>query len=142
MADRVLLVDDEKDFTDVLAQRMETRGVVVDVAPTGVDALEKINEKTYDAIILDLLMPGIDGIETCRRMLEKNPELQIILLSGHATVDKSVEAIKLGAMDFLEKPADIQKLMERIGSAKTNKMLLVEKKNEERIRDILRSKGW
>jgi DNA-binding NtrC family response regulator len=142
MADRVLLVDDEKEFTDVLAQRMETRGVEVDVAPTGTDALEKIEERSYDAIILDLLMPGIDGIETCRQMLEKNPDLQIILLSGHATVDKSVEAIKLGAMDFLEKPADIQTLMERIGSAKTNKMLLVEKKNEERIRDILRSKGW
>ena len=98
MADRVLLVDDEKEFTDVLSQRMEARGLHVDVAATGLDALAKVEEKNYDAIILDLLMPGIDGIETCKRMLKANPDLQIILLSGHATVEKGVKAVKTGAL--------------------------------------------
>ncbi len=140
--DRVLLVDDEKEFTDVLSERMSSRGVEVDVAATGMEAIERIQKKSYDAIILDLVMPGMDGIETCRRLLEQNPDLQVILLSGHATVEKGVEATRLGALDFLEKPADLQKLMERIESAKARKMLLVQKRSEEKIRDILKSKGW
>jgi DNA-binding response OmpR family regulator len=142
MSERILLVDDEKDFTDVLAQRLETRGIKAEVVPSGLDAVEKARKESYDAIIVDLMMPGIDGLETCKRLLADNPNLQIILLSGHGTLEAGVEAMKLGAMDFLEKPADIRKLMEQIGTAKTRKMLLVEKEAEERVQKILKSKGW
>jgi len=142
MSERILLVDDEEEFTDVLAQRLEGRGVKVDVVPNGLHAVEKAKQESFDAIIVDLVMPGIDGLETCRRLLADNPKLQVILLTGHATLETGLQALKLGAMDFLEKPADMQKLMERIGTAKTQKMLLVEKEAEERVRKILRSKGW
>jgi DNA-binding NtrC family response regulator len=139
---RVLLIDDEVEFTKTLSERMESRGLKVDSANSGEEALRKINEVSYDAIFLDLAMPGMDGIETLKRMLEKNPDLQVILLTGHGTIDKSVEAVKLGAKDFLEKPADINKLMEKIKEASTERMLIVEKKAEEQIKNILKKRGW
>jgi len=140
--EKVLLVDDDPEFIDVLSQRMEARDVDVDTATSGPEAVEKVSGASYDAIILDLSMPGMDGIETLKRLLRDKPDLQVILLTGYATLEKGIEAVKLGAMDFLEKPAEIQKLMEKIEKAKANKMLLVEERNEERLRSILKSKSW
>ena len=140
--EKVLLVDDEQEFTQVLSQRMESRGVGVDTAASGNEALQKAKDTPYDAIILDLAMPQMDGIETLKHLLEVNPDLQVILLTGYATVEKGIEAVKLGAMDFLTKPAEIEKLMEKIQQAKANKMLLVEKRTEEKIKGILKAKGW
>ena len=140
--EKVLLVDDELEFTQVLSERMKTRNVDVDTAASGREALEKAKAKSYDAIILDLSMPEMDGIETLRHLIEDNPDLQVILLTGYATLQKGIEAVKLGAMDFLEKPAEIQKLMEKIQQAKANKMLLVEKQVEEKIKNILETKWW
>jgi len=140
--EKVLLVDDEVEFTHILSQRMESRGVGVDTAASGPEALEKVKRTLYDAIFLDLAMPRMDGIETLKRLLESNPDLQVILLTGRATVQKGVEAIKLGAADFLEKPAEIEKLLEKIHQAQARRMLLVEERAEERMKDILKSKGW
>jgi DNA-binding NtrC family response regulator len=139
---RVLLVDDEQEFTQVLAQRIQSRGVDVDTAASGREALEKVKDNAYDAIVLDLSMPEMDGLETLRRLVDDKPDLQVILLTAHATLQKGIEAIKLGAMDFLEKPAEIQKLMDKIQQAKANKMLLVEKQTEEKIKGILGTKWW
>ncbi|MBI4667660.1 MAG: response regulator [Elusimicrobia bacterium] len=121
---------------------MASRGLKVDTASDGLRALDKLKKHSYDAIILDMSMPGMDGIETLRRMLEINPDLRVILLTGHASVKKSVEAVKLGAVDFLEKPADINTLMEKIKAAKAEKMILVQKRTEQKLKDILDSKGW
>ena len=140
--EKVLLVDDELDFTQVLSERMKNRGVDVDTAASGREALEKARGTSYDAIILDLSMPEMDGIETLRHLLGDNPDLQVILLTGYATLQKGIEAVKLGAMDFLEKPAEIQKLIDTIHEAKSNKMLLVEKRIEEKIKGILETKSW
>jgi DNA-binding NtrC family response regulator len=140
--EKILLVDDEEEFTRVLAERMKTRGLKVDTAMSGPEALEKAEGESYDAIILDLLMPGMDGIETLERLLKKKPELQVIILTGHATVKKGIDAVKMGAMDFIEKPTDIQKLMEKIKEAKTKKMVLVEKRMEAKIKELIKSKGW
>ncbi len=140
--EKILLVDDDSEFTEVLAERMESRGLSVDTAADGATAVEKVNDSSYDAIILDLAMPGMDGIETLKSLLKRQPELQVILLTGHATIDKGVEAVKLGAMDFLEKPTDIEKLIEKIKQAKHQKMLIVENKIEDKITKILREKGW
>ncbi len=139
---KVLLVDDDEDFTTVMAERMESRGLNVDKVDSGTAALDKINETPYDAIVLDLAMPGIDGLTTLKLIKQKNPELQVILLTGQGSIDKGVEAIKLGAMDFLEKPADLNSLLEKIKDAKSRRMLLVEKKMEDKLRDILDKKGW
>jgi len=138
----VLLVDDEKEFREVLSQRMEIWGFKVDTAADGKEALAKAEKKTYDAIILDLAMPEMDGIETLQRLLEIKPELQVIVLTGHATVEDGVNAMKLGAVDFIEKPAEIEKLAAKIKEAQLRMMKLFEEKLDEKISDIMRKKGW
>ncbi len=138
----ILLVDDEEQFLKVLSQRLEGRGLKVDTSTSGEEALKKVKGKDFDAIILDLVMPGMSGIETLKRIRSENPDLQIILLTGHATVEKGVEAMKAGAVDFLEKPADMNKILEKIAEAKRKRILLVEKKHEEHVKEILKSKGW
>ncbi len=143
MADeKVLLVDDEQEFTSVLSERLETRGLRVDTAADGRTALDKVEGSSYDVVVLDLAMPGMDGIETLKRLLARNPDLQVIMLTGHATVQKGIEAVRLGAREVLEKPTDLTTLLAKISEAKTDKILLVEKRMEERIRGILGSKGW
>lgn len=140
--DKILLVDDEVEFTNALAERMQTRGLEVDAVDSGAAALEAAKGKDFCAIILDLSMPGMDGLETLKRLREENPDLQIIVLTGRATVEKGIEAMKLGALDFIEKPADIKKIMEKIELAKGKKRLLMTKRFQERIDDILKKKGW
>ncbi|MCP4728075.1 MAG: response regulator [bacterium] len=139
---KVLLVDDEVEFIETLSERMQVRGLTVDTATTGEDAIKLVGENYYDAIILDLNMPGLDGIETLKRIREQSPDSQIILLTGYATVEKSVEAVKHGAVDFLEKPADLDKLMSIIKEASDKKMMLYEKRAEDDIKKIMKSKGW
>jgi DNA-binding NtrC family response regulator len=140
--EKVLLVDDEMDFLDALSERLRNRDVEVTTATTGSKALELIRDESYDAIILDMMMPGMDGLETLKAIKADRPELQIILLTGHASVDKGIEAMKSGAQDFIEKPADIKALMDKIHDARDKKMLIVEKKSEERIKEILEAHGW
>lgn len=140
--EKVLIVDDEVEFTEVLAERMESRGMAIDTAAGGREALEKARKRSYDAIILDLSMPEMDGMETLRHLLSENPDLQVIVLTGYASVEKGVEAIKLGAMEFLKKPAGVEDLVDQIQRAKAKKMVLVEKRIEEKVQDILERHGW
>ncbi len=141
-AANVLLIDDEEQFLKVLEERLETRGLKVNTATSGEDALALVDDRNFDAIILDLAMPGIDGIETLRLLKEKNPDLEIIMLTGHATVQKGIEAMKLGAEDFLEKPVDLSVLLKRISEAKNKRILILEKKSQEAINKIIQSKAW
>ncbi len=138
----VLLVDDEEQFLKVLSKRLEGRGMKVDTSSSGEDAINRVKGKDFDAIVLDLAMPGMSGIEALKRIRSENPDVQIIMLTGHGTIEKGVEAMKAGAVDFLEKPADLNKIMEKIGEAKRKRILLIEKKHEEHIKEILKSKGW
>ena len=140
--DRVLLVDDEGEFVETLAKRMKARGLDVQTAETGEAAVEKVEGREYDVVVLDLAMPGIDGIETLKRVRRLNPDIQVILLSGHGTVSKSVEAMKLGAVDFLEKPANFQDLLSRVKDASEKKMLLVEGRLQSQVDEILKNRGW
>src|SRR3990172_4389980 len=136
--EKVLLIDDEENFTTALSERMEARGVKAVTASNGSQALELVENENFDAIILDMIMPGMDGIETLKRLLEKNPDLQIILLTGHATVQKGIEALKLGAADFIEKPAGVQQLIQKVKDAKAKRIAITNKRNEEMLTDILR----
>ena len=138
----VLLVDDEEQFLDVLSQRLEARGLKVKAVTNGEDAVNQVEDHNFDAIIVDLAMPGIDGIETLKRIKEKRPDLEIIMLTGHATVRSGIEAMKLGADDFLEKPVELNVLLEKIGEAKNKRMLVVEKGRQEEVKKILKSKTW
>ncbi|MCP4671537.1 MAG: response regulator [Desulfobacula sp.] len=141
MSEKVLLVDDEKDFLEIMAQRMEARGFEITTAQSADQALSIIEKKPFDAIIMDFQMPGMDGMEALKAIKAKSPELQIILLTGYATVEKTVEAIKAGASDFLEKPADIEVLSDKIKKATADKNLHVKKQAEERVNDILQRFG-
>jgi DNA-binding NtrC family response regulator len=142
MSEKILLVDDEKDFLDVMSERIQARGMDVTTAESAEKALESVESGGYDAIILDLMMPGMDGLQTLKAIKKKNPDLQVILLTGHATVEKGIEAMKLGAMDFLEKPADLDKLTEIIHKAQARKMVIIERKMEEKMKQIIGTKGW
>ncbi len=142
MAEKVLVVDDEQEFLDTLAERMRDRGMDVSTTTSATDALKKAEEESYDAIVLDLMMPEMDGLEVLKALKKKKPELQIVLLTGHATLAKGIEAMKLGAIDFIEKPADLKVLIEKIKEAKAQKIVLVEKQLQEKMKDIIQGKGW
>jgi len=140
--ERVLLVDDEKEFVRALAKRLGARGLNVEIAGDGESAVEKVKTSDFDVIVLDLAMPGIDGLETLKRLREVNPDLQIVLLTGHGSIKSGVEAMKEGAVDFLEKPAEFSELLTKIQEAGAKRMILIEKRREEQVRDILRDRGW
>ncbi len=141
MSEKVLLVDDEIEFLEVMSERMEARGMSVTTATSADQALAAIEKESFDAIVMDFQMPEMDGMEALKAIKTKKPELQIILLTGYATVEKTVEAMKIGATDFLEKPADLEALSQKIKKAKTEKMLIVEKQTEDKIKDILQKYG-
>ncbi|MBU0909140.1 MAG: response regulator [Proteobacteria bacterium] len=139
---KVLLVDDEEEFCNMLSERLETRGLKVNTVLSGEDAVARVENQNFDAIIVDLAMPGIDGLETLRRIKEKRPDLEILMLTGHGTVKSGIEAMKLGAEDFLEKPVDMKVLLEKISEAKHKRMLILEKKSQEEVENIIKSKSW
>jgi DNA-binding NtrC family response regulator len=139
---KVLLVDDEKEFVEVLADRLEARGLRVVKTHSGGQALEAAGDTVFDAIVLDMAMPGMDGIETLEGLLAINPDLQVILLTGRATLEQAAAAIRTGALDLLEKPADIDTLVAKIELAATKRWSLEEKRIEQKVADIMRKKGW
>ncbi|MCJ7603531.1 MAG: response regulator [Desulfobulbaceae bacterium] len=139
---KVLLVDDEEEFCKMLSERLENRGMKVSAVLSGEDAVARVEDQNFDAIIVDLAMPGIDGLETLRRIKEKRPDLEILMLTGHGTIKTSIEAMKLGAEDFLEKPVDMKVLLEKISDAKHKRMLILEKKSQEEVANIIKSKSW
>ena len=141
MSEKVLLVDDETDFLNIMSERMTARGMEVTTAQSANEALSILERQTFDAIVMDFQMPEMDGFSALKAIKKDRPELQVILLTGYATVEKTVEAMKIGATDFLEKPADLEALSEKIKDAKAEKMLLVGKKTENKIKDILQRYG-
>ena len=118
MSAKVLLVDDEKDFLDIMAERMAARGMDVSTACSAEDALKMVQTESYDAVIIDFLMPEMDGFSALKMFKESRPELSVILLTANVTDEKRLEAIKLGALDVIEKPADLNILTQKIEDAK------------------------
>lgn len=139
---RVLIVDDEQEFARTLAERMQTRGLEAEAVFSGDEALKLVNQKTYDVVVLDLAMPGMDGIETLKKMLEIHPDLQVIMLTGQATVGKGVEAVKQGAFEFLEKPIRMEALVEKIGQARDKSTEISDARMNDMIDEIVKRRGW
>lgn len=139
---KVLLVDDEEDFIATLGQRLEARNLKVTTATSGARALELVENKDFDVIVLDLAMPGMDGIEVLKRIKSHHPEAEIIMLTGHGTIETGVEAMKQGAEDFLEKPVDIKHLLVKIEEAKQKRVLVLQERSKAEIEKIIRTKGW
>jgi DNA-binding NtrC family response regulator len=142
MTEKILFIDDEQDFLEVMSERMTARNMKVSTTSSAKEGLALASEGSFDAVILDLAMPEMNGIEVLKKLKEKNPDLEVILLTGHATVKDGIEAMKLGALDLLEKPTDINALTEKIHAAQARKMVIVEKKSEEMVKKIMATKGW
>ncbi|MCB2185369.1 MAG: response regulator [Deltaproteobacteria bacterium] len=127
---RVLLVDDEEKFVDYLHKRLVNRDYDVTMALSGEAAVEKLKEQNFDVVILDVLMPGMDGIETLRIIKNLKPLTEVIMLTGHASVESGVEGMKLGAYDYLMKPCETDELVSKINKAYERKA-----EHENRIRE-------
>ncbi len=138
----VLLVDDEPDFLELLAGRLRNRGMNVATATCGKDALLQIEQGAFDIVVLDLAMPGMDGIETMKRIKTARPHTETILLTGHATLKSGIEAMKSGAEDYLEKPVDFDLLMQKIDDAQYKRIRELEKSSRNDVKKILKSRGW
>ncbi len=118
MSEKVLIVDDEKEFLDILAERIRARGIDVSLATSAEDALNLIEKESYDAVIMDYMMPALDGFKALKLMKAKRPDVQIILLTGNVPDEKYIEAKALGALDVIEKPPDLKELIQKIKKAK------------------------
>jgi len=101
MKTRVLIVDDEKEFVELVSERLTMRDYDVTTAFSGEEALETVKKYNFDIVVLDVLMPGIDGIETLREIKRIKPLTEVILLTGHAAVDTAIDGMRLGAYDYL-----------------------------------------
>lgn len=111
---KILLIDDESEFSSTLAERLEIRGYEAKTAIDGISGIEIIQNETFDIAILDLMMPGMSGLETLKQIKRFNTNLPIILLTGHGSTKEGMEGLKLGAIDYLMKPLDINELLTKI----------------------------
>jgi len=137
-----LLVDDEVPFVETMTKRLTKRNFTVLSAYTGKESLEKLKEHPeIDAVILDVKMPGMDGIETLRKIKKAYPLVEVIMLTGHATVETAIDGMKLGAFDYLMKPCDIEELVSKVNEARLKKAKHEEKIREARLKEITLRRG-
>jgi DNA-binding NtrC family response regulator len=120
---QMLLVDDEDDFRTTLANRLKLRKIDVTDAASGDEAIELVKQKSFDVAVIDVKMPGIDGIETLKQVKKIQPAMEIVMLTGHASIESGMEAMKLGAYDYVMKPCDIDELLTKAGDAYQHKLL-------------------
>jgi DNA-binding NtrC family response regulator len=119
----ILIVDDEDDFRITLVKRLQKRNLNVFGAENGLKALDLMNKLIFDVVVLDVKMPGMDGIETLQEIKKKSPLVEVILLTGHASIESGIEGMKLGAFDYVMKPVNIDDLLEMIRKAYDRKII-------------------
>lgn len=139
---KVLLVDDEKEFAESLSERLEIRLFDVKAAHSGDDALNLLRDEDFDVVVLDVLMPGKDGIETLTEIKNKKPLVQVIMLTGNATVETAISGMKLGAYDYLMKPTETEDLVKKINGAAKLKKEHEERIQQAEIQNIIKHRGW
>ncbi len=118
---KILFVDDEVVFANNMAKLLNNRGYWVTAVNSGDSAIEKFKKQDFDVMVLDLKMPGMDGITTLREIKKRNIAVQTLILTGHGSIDTALEALKLGAYDYLTKPCEINDLVEKIEGAWRNR---------------------
>ena len=135
---RLLLVDDEERFLSTTRILLEKRGVEnVQAATNGADALKVLRKERIDVVVLDVKMPGMDGVEVLRRIKQEHPLVEVIMLTGHASVESAVEGLKLGAYDYVMKPIDIPDLLAKIEEAHGKKKAHDEKIRAAKVKEII-----
>jgi len=120
---KVLIVDDEQDFLETIVKRMRARNIDVTGAESGYQALELLGDRDFDVAILDVKMPGMDGIETLREIKKKKPLTEVIMLTGHASVESGIQGMQLGAFDYVMKPVALDELLQKIRQAYERKLI-------------------
>lgn len=139
---RVMVVDDEEDFLETLVNRLKKRDIDAVGCLSGEKALEAMKKRLFDVIILDIKMPGgMDGIEVLREMKRVQPLAEVILLTGHASVETSIEGMKLGAFDYLLKPVKLEELLVKVGQAFEKKNTHEQKIRNAKIKELIRFPG-
>jgi len=139
---RVLLVDDEKEFVESLSERLELRLFEVKTLFNGDDAVNLLQQEDIDVVILDVLMPGKDGIATLTEIKKLKPLTQVIMLTGNATVETAISGMKRGAYDYLMKPTETEDLVNKINSAAKLKREHEERIQQAEIHNIIKHRGW
>ena len=139
MKTRVLIVDDEKEFVEAMSERLNLREFDVTTSLSGESALEKVTGFNFDVVILDVAMPGLDGVETLREIKRKKPLIEVIMLTGNATVESAIEGMKLGAFDYLIKPCQTEDLVLKINKAQQRKAEQEERIREAKVKEIISS---
>jgi DNA-binding NtrC family response regulator len=120
---RMLLVDDEDDFRTTLANRLKLRKIDITDAASGSEAIELVKQKPFDVAVIDVKMPGVDGIETLAEIKKIDPSIEVIMLTGHASIESGMESMKIGAYDYVMKPCDIDELLTKTADAYQYKQL-------------------
>ncbi len=120
---RVLIVDDEVDFVETIVKRLIDRGLDVDGVHSGQEALDLMDKKDFDVVILDVKMPGMDGIETLRAMKKKSPLTEVIMLTGHGSVESGIQGLQLGAYNYVMKPVPLNDLLKQMAQAYERKLI-------------------
>ncbi len=131
----VLFVDDETDFLETLIKRMKKRNVNVSGVKSGKEAIELLSRNPADVVVLDVRMPGMDGIQTLREIRKTDPLVEVIMLTGHASLEVAKEGMELGAFDFLMKPIDIDELLYKLEDA--YKKRSIHEKKIEKIKEVI-----
>jgi DNA-binding NtrC family response regulator len=133
----VLMVDDEVEFVETFSERLEMRGLEISKAFSGKEALKALKkDKNVEVVILDVMMPEMDGIETLAAIKKKFPLVEVIMLSGQATVESAIEGLKRGAFDYLMKPCEIDQIIAKVSEAAAKKRQHEEKIIQARIKEI------
>ena len=120
---RVLVVDDEADFLETVVMRLRRRKIDAYGVDSGKKALEIVENERFDVVVLDVLMPGLDGIETLKLLKKKKPFIEVIILTGHGSVESGLQGMQFGAFDYIMKPADLDELLEKIQQAYERKRI-------------------
>jgi DNA-binding NtrC family response regulator len=137
----ILIVDDERDFVDMLGLRLTDAGHRVRAAYDGDAGLAALDEAEPDVVILDIRMPGKDGITVLKLIKARHPIVEVILLTGHGTIDTAVEGLKAGAFDYVQKPAAFDELLSKLSAARLRKSEHEERIRRAEARALVRSSG-
>jgi DNA-binding NtrC family response regulator len=139
---KVLLVDDEVPFVETMVKRLSRRDFEIFTAHSGQEALQQLaDHPSLDIVVLDVKMPGMDGIATLKEIKRNYPIVEVIMLTAHATVESAIEGMKIGAFDYLMKPAEIDELVDKVKKAEKIKRDREEKIREAEAKDIFYRRG-
>jgi two-component system, OmpR family, response regulator VicR len=138
----IVLVDDESEFIETMSKRLQKRELKVLTANSGEEAMEVVHKNPkLEVMILDVKMPGMDGLSVLQEMRKKYPLIEVIMLTGHATIESAIEGMKLGAFDYLMKPCEMELLLEKVEAAAEKKQIHEDKIQKARIERMILSRG-